>query len=57
MNSGRKANQTRKMKGNLNDGGNLTDIYLPRKCEYSDQIIPPTDKSSIHFPITKLFIN
>jgi small subunit ribosomal protein S21e len=54
MNSGRIANQKTKMKGNLNDGGHLTDIYLPRKCDYSDQIIPPTDKSSIHLSICEV---
>lgn len=54
MNSGRQANQKRAMKGNVNDEHKLTDIYLPRKCEYSDRIITPTDKSSIHLSICEV---
>ena len=54
MNSGRQANQKRKMKGNLNETNVITDIYLPRKCEYSDRIITPTDKSSIHLSICEV---
>jgi small subunit ribosomal protein S21e len=54
MNSGRLANQTKLMRGNVNDEKKVTDIYLPRKCEYSDSIITPTDKSSIHLSIAEL---
>ena len=39
------------MKGNLRDDNKMQDMYLPRKCEYSDRIITPTDKSSIHLSI------
>ena len=51
MNSGRLSNQKKEMKGNVNEEKILTDIYLPRKCQYSDRIITPTDKSSIHLNI------
>ena len=54
MDAGRKANQKRQMKGNLNEEKKVTDIYLPRKCEYSDRIIDPTDKSSIHLSIAEV---
>jgi small subunit ribosomal protein S21e len=39
------------MKGCVNDKGDLTDIYLPRKCEYSDRIINSKDKSSVQITI------
>lgn len=54
MNAGRHENQKKTMKGNVNDEHKLTDIYLPRKCEYSDKIITPTDKSSIHLNICEV---
>ena len=54
MNAGRHSNQKRTMKGNVNEEHKLTDIYLPRKCEYSDRIITPTDKSSIHLNICEV---
>jgi small subunit ribosomal protein S21e len=39
------------MKGCVNDKGDLTDIYLPRKCEYSDRIINSKDKSSVQITV------
>ena len=42
------------MKGCLNDKGEPTDIYLPRKCEYSDRIINSKDRSSVQITICEL---
>ena len=54
MNAGRASNLQKLMKGNLNDDHKLTDMYLPRKCQYSDRLITPTDKSSIHLSICEV---
>ena len=50
MQDGRKKNLETKMKGCINDQHQLTDIYLPRKCDYSDKLITSTDRSSIQIP-------
>lgn len=51
MEAGRKrANETR-MKGCLNVDNKLTEIYMPRKCDYSDKIITSKDHSSAQFSI------
>ena len=39
------------MKGCINDRHVLTDIYLPRKCDYTDRMITAKDKSSIQLSI------
>jgi small subunit ribosomal protein S21e len=54
MESGRQANQERKMKGCVNDEHQLTDSYLPRKCEYSDRILTSKDRSSIQLVICEV---
>lgn len=51
MEAGRKANFTSKMKGCINDRHILTDIYLPRKCDYTDKMITAKDRSSIQLSI------
>ncbi len=51
MEAGRKDNLTHKMKGCINDKHVLTDIYLPRKCDYTDKIITAKDRSSIQLSI------
>jgi hypothetical protein len=56
MNSGRKANQLKKMHGCVNEEKKLTDIYLPRKCEYSDKVITSKDRSSIQLSICEVFL-
>jgi len=32
------------MKGNVNFENKLTDLYLLRKCDYTDNLITPKDK-------------
>ncbi len=54
MQDGRKRNFETKMKGIINENHQLTDIYLPRKCDYTDRLITSTDRSSIQLPICPL---
>jgi hypothetical protein len=51
MEAGRIRNNETKMKGGLNFEGKLTDIYLPRKCDFTDRIITSKDHSSVQFSI------
>ncbi len=51
MEAGRvRSNETR-MKGTINNDNKMTDIYLPRKCDYTDQIITSKDHSSIQISV------
>lgn len=51
MEAGRAANFETKMKGCINDKHKLTDIYLPRKCDYTDRVITSKDYSSVQISI------
>lgn len=51
MEAGRQQNLKTHMKGSFNDKHNLTDIYLPRKCDYTDRIITSKDRSSVQITI------
>lgn len=51
MEAGRIRNLDTKMKGTINQESKLTDIYLPRKCDYTDKIITSKDYSSIQISI------
>lgn len=51
MEAGRIRNLDTKMKGTINQESKLTDIYLPRKCDYTDKIITSKDHSSIQISI------
>ena len=51
MEGGRRANLDTKMKGSINVNNVMTDIYLPRKCDYTDRIINSKDHSSIQLNI------
>ena len=42
------------MKGCINQDGKVTDLYLPRKCDYIDRLITPKDNSSIQLNICEL---
>ena len=42
------------MKGCINQAGKVTDLYLPRKCDYTDRLITPKDNSSIQLNICEL---
>ncbi|MCL4130567.1 UNVERIFIED_CONTAM: hypothetical protein GTU68_003641 [Idotea baltica] len=39
------------MKGCINDKNKLTDIYLPRKCDYTDKVITSKDRSSVQVSV------
>lgn len=52
--AGRKANQQKVMKGCTNDKGEQTELYLPRKCDYTDRILNSKDKSSVQLVICEL---
>jgi small subunit ribosomal protein S21e len=54
MESGRQRNLQTKMKGNVNLDNKLTDLYLPRKCDYTDRLITPKDNASIQLNICDL---
>ena len=54
MESGRKRNLDTRMKGNVNLDNKLTDLYLPRKCDYTDKLITPKDNASIQINICDL---
>lgn len=51
MEAGRQRNLESKMKGTINDKHKLTDIYLPRKCDYTDRVITSKDYSSVQISI------
>lgn len=51
MEAGRVRNQESKMRGTINQDNKLTDIYLPRKCDYTDRIITSKDHASIQLSI------
>jgi small subunit ribosomal protein S21e len=39
------------MRGTINQDNKLTDIYLPRKCDYTDRIVTSKDHSSIQLSV------
>ena len=43
-----------KMKGCINDNKQCTDLYLPRKCQYSNKIIDAKDKSSVQISLANI---
>lgn len=51
MEAGRARNTETRMAGNINEKQKLTDIYLPRKCDYTDRVITSKDRSSIQINI------
>jgi hypothetical protein len=57
MEAGRAKNLQTKMKGTINQENKLTDIYLPRKCDYTDRLITSKDHSSILLSICDVFIH
>lgn len=56
MLAGRQQNINQRMQGCINQDKNLTDLYLPRKCDYTDKLITPKDKSSIQITICDVII-
>lgn len=51
MEAGRRANIDARMKGCYNLDNKMTDIYLPRKCDYTDRLITSKDHSSVQLSI------
>jgi hypothetical protein len=51
MEAGRQRNLQTKMKGTINDKHKVTDIFLPRKCDYTDRVITSKDHSSVQISI------
>ena len=51
MEAGRQRNLQTKMRGTINDKHKLTDIFLPRKCDYTDRVITSKDHSSVQISI------
>lgn len=54
MEGGRARNQETRMKGTINDKSKVTDIFLPRKCDYTDRVITSKDHSSVQLTICDL---
>ena len=50
----KKIDDSNRMKGCVNDKKECTELYLPRKCEYTDRIINPKDKSSVQIVICEV---
>jgi hypothetical protein len=51
MEAGRQRNHETRMRGTINDKNKVTDIYLPRKCDYTDRVITSKDFSSVQLSI------
>lgn len=51
MEAGRQRNLQTRMRGTINDKHKLTDIFLPRKCDYTDRVITSKDHSSVQISI------
>ena len=56
MEGGRQRAIETKMKGCVNIENKMTDIYLPRKCDYTDKIITSKDHSSIQLSICDVHV-
>lgn len=54
MEAGRQKNIQTKMHGCHNQDNKLTDLYLPRKCDYTDKLINPKDSSSVQLTVCDL---
>jgi hypothetical protein len=57
MEAGRQRNGETRMKGTINQDNKLTDIYLPRKCDYTDRVITSKDYSSVQLSIADVIIS
>ena len=42
------------MRGCINQDNKITDLYLPRKCDYTDRLITPKDNSSVQISICEV---
>ena len=46
--------QKRNVTGTINDEGQCIDLYLPRKCEYTNKILHSKDRSSVQINIAEV---
>ena len=51
MEAGRQKALNSKMSGCINVENTMTDIYLPRKCDFTDKIITSKDHSSVQLSV------
>lgn len=56
MEAGRQRNMQKKMQGCINQDNKHTDLYLPRKCDYTDRLIAPKDSSSIQLTVCDVIV-
>lgn len=42
------------MTGMLNDEGKCVDLYIPRKCDYTNKILNSKDKSSVQMNVAEV---
>lgn len=56
MEAGRQRALNSKMSGCVNIDKAMTDIYLPRKCDYTDKIIASKDHSSVQLSVCDVSI-
>lgn len=56
MQAGRQRTNETRMKGTINQDNKCTDLYLPRKCDYTDRVISTTDYSSVHISVCDVFL-
>jgi hypothetical protein len=56
MEAGRQRALESKMTGCVNIDKKMTDIYLPRKCDFTDRIIASKDHSSIQISLCDVLL-
>ena len=56
MEAGRQRALNSKMTGCINIESNMTDIYLPRKCDFTDRIVTSKDHSSVQLSVCDVSI-
>ena len=42
------------MKGLINDQGDSVELYIPRKCSWTNKILGAKDRASIQFSVGKV---
>ena len=55
MEAGRRKALNSKMSGCINVDNTMTDIYLPRKCDFTDKIITSKDHSSVQLSVCDVY--
>jgi len=57
MEAGRQRALNSKMTGCVNVDNNMTDIYLPRKCDFTDRIVTSKDHSSVQLSVCDVHLS